>query len=70
MQTIDGPDGDVGGSAIDALLRAHLVRGEDRRGATWYELAHDRLVEPVMRSNAEWREGNLEHAATSGGDVG
>jgi conflict system STAND superfamily ATPase len=31
-----------------------LVRAEQRGGATWYELAHDRVVEPVRTSNAEW----------------
>jgi len=41
--------------AIQMLIDGHLVRAEKRRGATWYELAHDRLVEPVKRSNVAWR---------------
>ncbi|HET9220925.1 MAG TPA: WD40 repeat domain-containing protein, partial [Roseiflexaceae bacterium] len=44
---------------IRQLIDAHLVRGEKRRGATWFELAHDRLIEPVRRGNAAWREANL-----------
>src|SRR5262249_39640868 len=44
---------------INALVDTHLVRGEKRRGATWFELAHDRFIEPVRRNNAEWIEANL-----------
>ena len=43
------------------LTDAHLVRAESRRGATWYELSHDRLIEPVKEDNARWREVNLSH---------
>jgi WD40 repeat protein len=45
--------------AIRGLLRAHLVRAERRLGATWFELAHDRLIEPIKTSNAAWRKANL-----------
>ncbi|WP_129626091.1 WD40 repeat domain-containing protein [Candidatus Oscillochloris fontis] len=45
--------------AIAALVDSHLVRGEQIRGAIWYELAHDRLVAPVQADNAEWRNANL-----------
>jgi WD40 repeat protein len=45
--------------AIGGLIDAHLVRGERRRGATWLELAHDRLVGPVRADNATWRDANL-----------
>jgi hypothetical protein len=38
--------------AVQSLVDAHLVRADERRGATWYELAHDRLVEPVQADNA------------------
>ena len=38
-------------AAIPALLAAHLIREETRRGGTWYELAHDRLVAPIRESN-------------------
>ena len=41
------------------LVDAHLVRAEQRRGATWFELAHDRLIEPVRKDNAVWREAHL-----------
>jgi hypothetical protein len=45
--------------AIWPLVDAHLVRAESRRGATWFELAHDRLIEPVRADNADWREAHL-----------
>jgi WD40 repeat protein len=36
---------------IDVLTNAHLIRPEKRQGKTWYELAHDRLVQPVLAIN-------------------
>jgi WD40 repeat protein len=45
--------------AIRPLVDAYLVRGEKRRGATWYELAHDRLIAPVRSSNTAWFAANL-----------
>jgi hypothetical protein len=46
---------------IERLVKeAHLVRAEARRGSTWYELAHDRLIGPVRASNTAWREKHLE----------
>lgn len=49
------PESDATGGlpnkAVDALVEAHLIRSEEARGGTWYELAHDRLVQPVLQSN-------------------
>jgi WD40 repeat protein len=45
--------------AIKLLENAHLVRSEKRLGSTWFELAHDRLIEPVRKNNAEWFQENL-----------
>ncbi len=45
--------------AIWPLVDAHLVRAEKRRGATWFELAHDRLIEPIQSDNVAWREAHL-----------
>ncbi len=33
----------------------HIVRADLRHGSRWYELTHDRLIEPIRRSNANWR---------------
>ncbi len=60
-QVLKGPDESEGldNRAIRPLVDAHLVRAEKRRGATWFELAHDRLIEPVQASNAAWRRARL-----------
>jgi Novel STAND NTPase 1/Domain of unknown function (DUF4337) len=44
---------------IGRLVDTHLVRGEQRAGAVWYELSHDRLIEPVRTSNTKWFEDHL-----------
>jgi len=35
-----------------------LVRAEQRGGSTFYELTHDRLVEPILANNKEWDSKN------------
>lgn len=55
----EGASGGLDNRLVSALLGTHLVRAEHRAGATWYELAHDRLVEPVRTDNARWRRDNL-----------
>jgi hypothetical protein len=49
----------LGNHAIWPLVNAYLVRSEKVRGATWFELAHDRLIEPIRKDNATWRDANL-----------
>ena len=44
---------------IASLVNTHLVRGEQRAGAVWYELAHDRLIEPVRNNNRDWLDAHL-----------
>ena len=44
---------------IAELVDAHLVRAEQRGGTIWYELAHDRLIDPVRLDNATWRDSHL-----------
>lgn len=46
-------------AAIWPLVDAHLVRAEQRRGVTWFELAHDRLIVPMRADNAAWFADNL-----------
>lgn len=41
---------------VENLERERLVRAEERLGSKWYELAHDRLIVPLQRSNAQWSE--------------
>jgi WD40 repeat protein len=44
---------------VQGLLNTHLVRAEPRAGKTWYELAHDRLIPPVQKSNQDWNRRHL-----------
>ena len=41
------------------LLESFLVRVEQRAGTHWFELSHDRLVEPVLLDNQQWEQANL-----------
>ncbi|UCC64088.1 MAG: ATP-binding protein, partial [Anaerolineae bacterium] len=56
-QVLQGPEESQGleNRASRPLVDASLVRAERRRGAPWYELAHDRLIEPVRADNEAWR---------------
>ncbi len=51
----DGLDND----AVRQLENTHIIRAEKRAGQTWYELAHDRLIQPVQDDNWRWFEANL-----------
>jgi Archaeal ATPase. len=50
---IDKTEG-LANSAIDVLVSKHIVRRERRGDRTWFELAHDRLVNPIRTSNETW----------------
>jgi WD40 repeat protein len=41
---------------VMALDDVHLIRSEARAGARWYELTHDRFIEPIQESNKRWRD--------------
>jgi len=51
--------GGLDNKIISFLDKRHLVRAERRHGTTWYELSHDRLVDPVRENNREWFEQKL-----------
>jgi hypothetical protein len=40
--------------AVDEFQHRHLIRGDFRAGAQWYELTNDRLIEPVRASNRRY----------------
>ena len=44
---------------LHALVDAHLLRVDERRGMQWFELAHDRLVAPLQASNRRWARDEL-----------
>lgn len=46
--------GGLANKLIDNLERERIVRAEERLGARWYELAHDRLLGPTRLSNEAW----------------
>ena len=49
----------VSNETIRQLEDTHLLRAEKRLGATWFELAHDRLIQPIRTNNAAWFQENL-----------
>jgi WD40 repeat protein len=46
-------------NAVIQALQGKLIHAEIRAGLIWYELSHDRLIEPVRNSNARWFEKHL-----------
>ena len=57
-QVVSGPETN-GAAVVRELENAHLIRAERRRGTEWYELAHDRLIEPIRANNAAWGQRSL-----------
>ena len=47
--------GDMDNKVVEILENKYLVRREQRSGASWYELTHDRLISPIKNSNKTWR---------------
>jgi WD40 repeat protein len=53
---------DTGGlpnKVVDLLSAEFLIRAEPRGTSNWFELAHDRLIEPVRDRNALWLQQSL-----------
>jgi len=42
--------------AVDYLCEAYIIRESLQAGGVWYELIHDRLIEPIRNANQVWRE--------------
>lgn len=52
--------------AVERLIKQNLIRVEKARGGEWLELAHDRLIMPILDANRKWfseRESPLAAAA-------
>jgi len=49
----------INADCLRVLGNAFLIRSEPRGGAFWYELAHDRLIGPVLKNNERWRSDHL-----------
>jgi hypothetical protein len=41
--------------AADLLADQFLLRTENRTGGIWYELVHDRFIDPILKANQAWR---------------
>lgn len=54
-----GESGGLGNNLIERLIGCHLVRVEKRSGTSWFELSHDRLIEPILENNRIWFEEHL-----------
>lgn len=48
--------GGLANKLVERLEQERILRAEERLGARWYELAHDRLLEPARLSNRTWFE--------------
>jgi WD40 repeat protein len=46
--------GGIPNQIVDELQNLHLIRAELREGDTWYELSHERFIQPVRDSNKRW----------------
>jgi WD40 repeat protein len=42
---------------VRLLEDSHLLRVQHRAELPWYELAHDRWIEPILEANGRWRTG-------------
>jgi hypothetical protein len=58
-QTLNPPDTANADQVLALLEDGYLIRGDVRALSTWYELAHDRLIGPVLASNDAWRRAEL-----------
>jgi WD40 repeat protein len=47
---------EVGDRAVRLLVDSYLVREDVRPAGKLYELAHDRLIGPILRDNKPWRD--------------
>ena len=45
----------VSNKVVDTLQSKYLIRAEERAGSKWFELTHDRMINPIKESNQEWR---------------
>jgi tetratricopeptide (TPR) repeat protein len=64
QQESDSTNG-LSNKAVSILENKYLVRAESRFGATWIELTHDRLIEPIKESNKIWRKQQIKSKSLS-----
>ncbi|MBV7330360.1 hypothetical protein KFU94_19330 [Chloroflexi bacterium TSY] len=42
-------------SVVNFISTKFMLRTEVRAGGTWYELVHDRFIQPILDANGKWR---------------
>jgi WD40 repeat protein len=52
--------GGLANRTVQLLASQFLLRAEIRAGGTWYELVHDRFIEPILQANQVWRSGQSD----------
>ena len=52
--------GGLGTDVLDELVNRYLIRKDVRGEVTWIELAHDRLIQPILQDNRTWFEKHLQ----------
>jgi hypothetical protein len=55
--------GGISNNIVDILENRYVIRKEERSGAQWYELTHDRLIGPIKDSNNYWKLPEVEKKA-------
>ncbi len=56
-------------NAVSELESAHIIRGDIRAGSRWYELTHDRFVEPIQKSNEIRRQQQRQNLLKLGSGI-
>lgn len=59
-QTRTQPDVADPEEVLRLLQERYLIRDDPRPNATWWELSHDRLSDPIVEDNRIWRELHLQ----------
>lgn len=69
-----GPEqtGGLANRTVQHLANQFILRAEIRAGGTWYELVHDRFIEPILQANQSWRarQSDLVQAALGWQEAG
>lgn len=42
--------------AVNQLTNRFLLRADRRAGGVWFEIVHDRFVDPILQANQTWRD--------------
>jgi hypothetical protein len=51
------------------FLEGKLLRGESRAGGRWYELVHDRFIDPILQANRQWAQTRQRKLLLRGGGI-